>query len=254
MKRISRRTLPPVSTSFSTSVPVISAGSRSGVNWTRPKLRPSACGYAGDEQRLGKPGHANQQRVPARQQGDEHGVDHFVLPDHDLGHLLLEPARGLGAPLEQLDIARWRRRRGGSRETHVISRCSGLAAATERPGRGGGCRRAAQLSTHGIDAIKPGSARRLLQTRGPDPGPGAVAVAGTRPGVYPDATMGHGPEAGDAGASAPAPRIIVERPPPGLARGRYAWPAWGIGLVGGTVVLLGLVWMVWRLGRSGRNR
>lgn len=66
--------------------------------------------------------------------------------------------------------------------------------------------------------------------------------------------MGNGPVAGDAGASAPAPRTVVERPPPGLARGRYAWPAWGIGLVGGTVVVLGLVWMLWRIRRVGKNR
>jgi len=65
--------------------------------------------------------------------------------------------------------------------------------------------------------------------------------------------MPDGAQAGDAGASAPAPRIVIERPPPGLARGHYAWPAWGIGLAGGTVVVLGLIWIVWRL-RPGRTR
>ncbi|MBK7586564.1 MAG: hypothetical protein IPI67_41050 [Myxococcales bacterium] len=54
-------------------------------------------------------------------------------------------------------------------------------------------------------------------------------------------------EGSDAGeAPARTSRIIVERPPPGLARGKYAWPAWGIGLLGGSIVLLGLVYFVLR--------
>lgn len=57
-----------------------------------------------------------------------------------------------------------------------------------------------------------------------------------------------------AGSAAPAPRVIVERPPPGLARGKYAWPAWGIGLFGGSVVVAGLLWLAWRMWRrSGRR-
>ncbi len=55
-------------------------------------------------------------------------------------------------------------------------------------------------------------------------------------------------------AAPTAPRVIVERPPPGLARGKYAWPAWGIGLFGGAVVLAGLIWLVWRLSRRSRRR
>jgi hypothetical protein len=50
------------------------------------------------------------------------------------------------------------------------------------------------------------------------------------------------------------PRIIEERPPPGLARGKYVWPAWSIGLLGGIVVLLGITWIVWRLRRGSRRR
>lgn len=58
------------------------------------------------------------------------------------------------------------------------------------------------------------------------------------------------PEAGTQNAQ--ATRILVERPPPGLARGKYAWPAWGIGLLGGAVVLCGLVWVLVRLRRAKR--
>jgi hypothetical protein len=43
------------------------------------------------------------------------------------------------------------------------------------------------------------------------------------------------------------PRVVVERPPPGLARGKYAFPAWGIGILGSVIVLLGLVYVGWRI-------
>jgi hypothetical protein len=58
----------------------------------------------------------------------------------------------------------------------------------------------------------------------------------------------------EAGTSPPgAPRMIEERPPPGLARGKYAWPAWAIGTLGGVVVALGLVWLVTRLRKQIRR-
>jgi len=60
-------------------------------------------------------------------------------------------------------------------------------------------------------------------------------------------------QATDAGSqSGTSARIVVERPPPGLARGKYAWPPWGIGLLGGTVVLFGLLYLVWRVRRLRR--
>jgi hypothetical protein len=61
-------------------------------------------------------------------------------------------------------------------------------------------------------------------------------------------------EAGAAGsAAAVGPRIIVERPPPGLARGKYPFPDWGIGLIGAVVVLAGLAYLIWRALRSRRR-
>jgi len=44
-------------------------------------------------------------------------------------------------------------------------------------------------------------------------------------------------------------RIVVERPPPGLAQGKYPLPAWAIGCMGGAVVLAGLVYVATRLYR-----
>ena len=56
--------------------------------------------------------------------------------------------------------------------------------------------------------------------------------------------------ADSAAPAAPAmPKVVEERPPPGPARGKFAWPAWGIGIFGGVVVALGLVWIVWRFRR-----
>jgi hypothetical protein len=54
------------------------------------------------------------------------------------------------------------------------------------------------------------------------------------------------PEA--SASAAPAGRLVVERPPAGLARGAYAFPAWGIALVGAAVVLLTLAYL-WRARR-----
>ena len=53
----------------------------------------------------------------------------------------------------------------------------------------------------------------------------------------------------DAHAQATSGHVVVERPPPGLARGKYPLPAWAIGLMGGAVVLAGLVYVVTRIYR-----
>jgi hypothetical protein len=48
-------------------------------------------------------------------------------------------------------------------------------------------------------------------------------------------------------------RIVVERPAPGLAQGKYAWPAWGIATLGALVVVLVLVTIVRNVTRKGRR-
>jgi hypothetical protein len=46
------------------------------------------------------------------------------------------------------------------------------------------------------------------------------------------------------------PRTVIERPPPGLARGRYPVPAWVVSALGAVVVLAGIVYLArrWRIG------
>ena len=69
------------------SVPVMSAGIRSGVNWMRLNDRFSDAGQRADHQRLGQAGHAFQQAVAAAEEGDQQLLDHLVLADDDLGQL-----------------------------------------------------------------------------------------------------------------------------------------------------------------------
>jgi hypothetical protein len=47
-----------------------------------------------------------------------------------------------------------------------------------------------------------------------------------------------------------ATQVIVERPHEGLARGQYAWPDWGIALVGTACVVLGLIALLVRNARA----
>jgi len=57
-------------------------------------------------------------------------------------------------------------------------------------------------------------------------------------------------------ATAPGPGssgVIIERPGPGLARGKYAWPAWGIALTGAFVLLVALLYVLLRLRRQRRR-
>ena len=67
----------------------MSEGIRSGVNWMRLKLKPKRLGERGDQQRLGQPRHADEQRMPAAEQRDQQLLDHRLLPDDHLAELRL---------------------------------------------------------------------------------------------------------------------------------------------------------------------
>ena len=69
------------------SVPVMSLGIRSGVNWTRLKRQVERLRDGLDHEGLGQAGHADEQGVAAGEDGGEDAVDHVVLADDPLGHL-----------------------------------------------------------------------------------------------------------------------------------------------------------------------
>ena len=76
------------------SVPVMSAGIRSGVNWMRLNDRFERAAERADHQRLGQARHAFQQAMAAAEQRDQQLLDHLVLADDDLGQLLAGFFRG----------------------------------------------------------------------------------------------------------------------------------------------------------------
>ena len=66
----------------------MSAGIRSGVNWTRFWVSPSTTPERLDQPGLGEPGHADQQHMTARQQRDKRFLDDAFLAEDrapDLG-------------------------------------------------------------------------------------------------------------------------------------------------------------------------
>ena len=78
---------PPAPDSWMMSVPVMSAGIRSGVNWMRLKLRSKRLGEGGDQQGLGEAGDAHQEGVAAGEEADRELLDDLVLADDDLGRV-----------------------------------------------------------------------------------------------------------------------------------------------------------------------
>jgi hypothetical protein len=62
------------------SVPVMSDGIRSGVNWIRRNGQVHRLPERADEQRLGQPGHALHQAVPAGEDRDQDLLHHPLLP------------------------------------------------------------------------------------------------------------------------------------------------------------------------------
>jgi hypothetical protein len=67
-----------------TSVPVMSLGIRSGVNWIRLKLQVSARASVEISSVLASPGTPDEQRVPAAEDRHQELLDDLVLPDDDL--------------------------------------------------------------------------------------------------------------------------------------------------------------------------
>ena len=70
-----------------TSVPVMSDGIRSGVNWMRLKVRSSASARVQIISVLARPGHADQQAVAAGEERDQQLLEDLLLADDHLAHL-----------------------------------------------------------------------------------------------------------------------------------------------------------------------
>ena len=90
--------------SWMTSVPVMSEGIRSGVNWMRLNSSDSAVGQRADHQRLGQPRHAHQQAMAAGEHGDQQLLDHLLLADDHPAQLLGDQPVGLVEFLHGLDV------------------------------------------------------------------------------------------------------------------------------------------------------
>ena len=69
------------------SVPVMSDGIRSGVNWMRLKTRPSVCAMVRTISVLAVPGKPGDQAVAADKQRDQNLIEHFFLADDHLADL-----------------------------------------------------------------------------------------------------------------------------------------------------------------------
>ena len=69
------------------SVPVMSLGIRSGVNWMRRNDMARVCESVRIMAVLARPGHAFEQAVAAGEHGDHELFDDFALTDDELAHL-----------------------------------------------------------------------------------------------------------------------------------------------------------------------
>src|SRR5262249_21522082 len=100
MKRNERR---PVSLSSRTSEPTMSAGMRSGVHCTRLSSDPKDVAERPPHPALAKAGHADEQRVTARQQRDKSLIDGRMLTEDHAPDALPHLAQALA---EGFDFAR----------------------------------------------------------------------------------------------------------------------------------------------------
>ena len=113
----------------------MSDGIRSGVNWIRLNEQVERLRDRLDHQRLGQPGHADEQGVAAAQDGGEDALDHVVLAHDPLGHLAAQPGDGLDQALELLDVVVLAGRGGCGRGHRVTWRGSEELAAAAWDGR-----------------------------------------------------------------------------------------------------------------------
>ena len=102
-------------------VPMMSAGTRSGVNCRREKEPPTVRARVSSGQGLGKAGHPFEQAVPAGEQAGDQPLDEPVLPDDhplDLEHHPFERGGICGGGVHRLRV---RRLLCGVRRSHEVA-------------------------------------------------------------------------------------------------------------------------------------
>ena len=116
------------SSSWMTSVPVMSDGIRSGVNWMRLNSRSSTSRERADQQRLRQARHADEQAVPPREDRRPHQAD-----DPLAGRRSAARSRPLDPPVAAVQVAQVLRR--VARAAPSTSGSSGATAPPPGPGR-----------------------------------------------------------------------------------------------------------------------
>ena len=86
------------------SVPVMSIGIRSGVNWMRLNFSDIVSASLLTNSVLARPGHAHQERVPAGKQADRQPLDGVVLADDDPPQLFAQPSVDISELADRLDV------------------------------------------------------------------------------------------------------------------------------------------------------
>ena len=87
------------------SVPVMSIGIRSGVNWMRLKRERHRLGDLADQKGLGQTGDAHQQAVAACEQADGQLFDHGMLADDHAAQFLSQPAVDFAQAVDRRHVA-----------------------------------------------------------------------------------------------------------------------------------------------------
>ena len=82
-------------------MPVTSVGIKSGVNWMRLNVRPSAFASVRTSKRLGRARHARDQAVAADEQRHQQMLDDVVLADDDLANFRADLPEGRLEILDQ---------------------------------------------------------------------------------------------------------------------------------------------------------
>ncbi len=118
--RTKRKLRLPVAGSWSMiSVPVMSLGIRSGVNWMRHEPQVQRLGERRDGQSvLASPGTPIVRQCPRANSADQHLLDHLVLADNDLVNLADQGLAGLGNPADGFLGTHW-----GGGDRHARRSC-----------------------------------------------------------------------------------------------------------------------------------